>query len=667
MSRLREENRSLLQQLPQSSTQEANTTPHSLTYSGKLRSLTAQNEALQKRLKAATVNNTSLTDKLQQTRSSTTQASTQLHAQVASLNQAMSDMKRHYQREIEVMSSDKDKSLMEQRAEIETLHAEHDHAMAVMQAESKAHTDTITLLQHELATTKAQAILPSVAQGLRKDISAQFHTITDLNKELAATKDEAIDLMEALTQAKTAQTLSEQTSTQLKADIQSLTDQLETSQHNWQDAQNQTQALQTQIQQLMLPPPPIQMPSQVVDVPSATTPSQVQSLREELTSLSLQASTQLAPLPPQSLDDQVLCPVVPTPTPVSSPTTEEPYMGSWAETADREAHLPPREIPPTYQLPLPPPSPETEPSRATTTQEVTPLHQNIPSTTSTTGAQRSTSSLEPVPPVKATKRSAPDKINDYNWSPPAEVHLLHNKPPTKPWAYFIGDSMYKYVNFSGIISGGQISRKFHPHTEAVAWELNSLSALISRYSHRIPDGPGLDLIVISVGTNDAARLQCFGGIRNQIDLDHLIHMRIADWPWQIVEMLDGAVACLDQHGKVYVLLPVGTPHHLLHFPFKTIGAKLTLIFYNTHCILCYIYITYHFLLMLIPFNWCHVYMYCDKGNKHFLNGKRHTFVTIPLLKLKHLDMSMQFTRTFIKHLKLNIKDICKAYIYMIIL
>ena len=238
LSRLREENRSLLQQLPQSSTQEANTTPHSLTYSGKLRSLTAQNEALQKRLKAATVNNTSLTDKLQQTRSSTTKASTQLHAQVASLNQAMSDMKRHYQREIEVMSSDKDKSLMEQRAEIETLHAEHDHAMAVMQAESKAHTDTITLLQHELATTKAQAILPSVAQGLRNDISAQFHTITDLNKELAATKDEAIDLMEALTQAKTAQTLSEQTSTKLKADIQSLTDQLETSQHNWQDAQN---------------------------------------------------------------------------------------------------------------------------------------------------------------------------------------------------------------------------------------------------------------------------------------------------------------------------------------------------------------------------------------------------------------------------------------------
>ena len=253
MSQLREENRSLLQQLPQSSTQEADTTPHSLTYSGKLRSLTAQNEALQKRLKAATVTNTSLTDKLQQTRSS----STKLHAQVASLNQAMADMKLHYQREIEVMSSDKDKSLMEQRAEIETLHAEHDHAMAVMQAESKAHTDTITLLQHELATTKAQAILPSVAQGLRKDISAQFHTITDLNKELAATKDEAVDLMEALTQAKTAQTLSEQTSTKLRADIQSLTDQLETSQHDRQDAQNQTQALQAQIQQLMLPPPPL--------------------------------------------------------------------------------------------------------------------------------------------------------------------------------------------------------------------------------------------------------------------------------------------------------------------------------------------------------------------------------------------------------------------------
>ena len=146
------------------------------------------------------------------------------------------------------------------------------------------------------------------------------------------------------------------------------------------------------------------MPSQVVEVPSATTPSQVQSLREELTSLSLKASTQMAPLPPQSLEDQVLCPwesppgpsrtvspVEPTQTPVSSPTMDEPYMGSWAETADREAHLPLREIPPTDQLPLPPPSSETEPSRATTTQEVTPLHQNIPSATSTTGAQRSPS------------------------------------------------------------------------------------------------------------------------------------------------------------------------------------------------------------------------------------------------------------------------------------
>ena len=26
--------------------------------------------------------------------------------------------------------------------------------------------------------------------------------------------------------------------------------------------------------------------------------------------------------------------------------------------------------------------------------------------------------------------------------------------------------------------------------------------------------------------------------------------------------------------------------------------------------------------MLIPSNWCHVYMYCDKGNKHLLNCKR---------------------------------------------
>ena len=264
--------------------------------------------------------------------------------------------------------------------------------------------------------------------------------------------------------------------------------------------------------------------------------------------MSLQTQPKLAPQPSQSPGDQDLCPwesppgpsratspippVDDAPSPASSPTDDESYIESWAETTDWEAHLPLQDIPPTDQRPLPP-QPAVAPTRATTTQEVSPLHQDNQPSIPTTGAQRSPSptpstSLEPVPPVKATRRSALDKINDYNWSPPAEVNFLHNKPPTKPWAYFIGDSMYKHVNFSGSISGGQISRKFHPHTEAVAWELNSLATLISRYSHRIPDGPGLDLIVISVGTNDSARLQCFGGIRNQIDLDHLIHMAPTD-------------------------------------------------------------------------------------------------------------------------------------------
>ena len=118
--------------------------------------------------------------------------------------------------------------------------------------------------------------------------------------------------------------------------------------------------------------------------------------------------------------------------------------------------------------------------------------------------------------------------------------------------------MFKNVNLAGIVSRSQISRKFHPHTELVAWELNSLAAVIPRYGHKIPDGPGLNMILISVGTNDAARLQRLGGIRNQIDLDHLIHIGIAEWPRQIVEMLDGATTCLDQFGKAYVILPIGT-------------------------------------------------------------------------------------------------------------
>ena len=280
---------------------------------------------------------------------------------------------------------------MEQRAEIETLHAEHDHATVVMQAESKSHMDTITLLQQELATTKAHAILPSVAQGLRQDISDHFHTITTLNKELAATKAEADGLMEALTQAKTDQTLSEQSSAKLRSDIRSLTDQLDQSQHDRHEAQRNVQDLQAQLQQLTPPPPHTRMPSQAAGLPSTNTPSQVQSLREELTSLTLQTQPHSAPLPSQSPGDQALCPWESPPgpsrttsplspvefaqTPVSSPTDDEPYIESWAETTNREAHLPLQEIPPTDQLPLPPQS-AAAPTRATTTQEVSPLHQH---------------------------------------------------------------------------------------------------------------------------------------------------------------------------------------------------------------------------------------------------------------------------------------------------
>ena len=215
------------------------------------------------------------------------------------------------------------------------------------------------------------------------------------------------------------------------------------------------------------------------------------------------------------------------------------------------------EIPATDQLPLPPaqgsPSPthgslqHTEHGLEDPIQPVTPQH-TAAQRTSPSSPCSSTTSNELVPRVRATHGSSPNQANDYAWSPPEHLYLLHNKPPTKPWAYFIGDSMFKNVSLAGIVSGCQISRKFHPHTESVSWELNNLAAIIPRYSRKLPDGPGLDMIFISVGTNDAARLQRFRGIRNQTDLDHLIHIRIAEWPRQIVELLDGATACLDQFG-----------------------------------------------------------------------------------------------------------------------
>ena len=218
ISRLREENRSLTYQLSQVPTDHTSTT-ESPSYSGQLRSLTAQRDAVQKRLKAAMATNTHITSQLQQCQSqpsaATTQPASHLHDQVVSLNQTIAALKNQHQTAMDSMVSDKNQSLMELRLEIETLHAEHSHDTAVTQNELQAKTGEIRPLKQDLAVCKAkgskdlqeaklahkadrtrlsEAILPSVVQDLRTDISTQFATISQLTHKLSAAKAEAGDL-----------------------------------------------------------------------------------------------------------------------------------------------------------------------------------------------------------------------------------------------------------------------------------------------------------------------------------------------------------------------------------------------------------------------------------------------------------------------------------------
>ena len=160
--------------------------------------------------------------------------------------------------------------------------------------------------------------------------------------------------------------------------------------------------------------------------------------------------------------------------------------------------------------------------------------------------------------TQTTKSSS--TANDYIWNPPSEVYELKNKPPETPWAYFIGDSMFKYINPASIVSGGMISRKFHPHAEAVAWELNHLAPQLPKYNKYSDDGPGLDILIISVGTNDVNRVQKMGGIAPHVDADKLMQSRIAQWPNHIIDLYKRATACLDKYCKAFVILPIGTNH-----------------------------------------------------------------------------------------------------------
>ena len=214
---------------------------------------------------------------------------------------------------------------------------------------------------------------------------------------------------------------------------------------------------------------------------------------------------------------------------------------SWADSSEQEALDPPAYIPPTDQLPLP-------------SALEAPQAQAM-------GASSSSSSdisNGPAPPrVHARRTRSPEMANNYNWFPPANPCYMKPKFSEKPWALFLGDSMFQKMDMANIVSGSSNSRQFHPHTEAVAWECETLAPTLAGYNQPSTEGVGIDIIILSVGTNDAARIQKFGGIQPGIDLDRLVHIRIEQWPAQIMDMYHGLMSCLDQYGKVLFLLPIG--------------------------------------------------------------------------------------------------------------
>ena len=208
-------------------------------------------------------------------------------------------------------------------------------------------------------------------------------------------------------------------------------------------------------------------------------------------------------------------------------------------------------------------------NKPVTSQEL-PVSTTVPKTTasptapksiqSTATSSQGSSVADPKETSVPTQRGkSPSTVNDYIWSPPSEVYKLKNKPPETPWAYFIGD-MFKFINPASIVSGGMISKKFHPHAEAVAWELNHLAPQLPKYNKYSDDGPGLDILIISVGTNDVSRVQKMGGIAPHVDTDKLVQSRISQWPNHIIDLYKGATACLDTYGKAFVILPIGTNH-----------------------------------------------------------------------------------------------------------
>ena len=260
---------------------------------------------------------------------------------------------------------------------------------------------------------------------------------------------------------------------------------------------------------------------------------------------------------------------------------------SWADNCDREEASPPEPIPPTPLLPLA--TVELVPNTVNRSVEsafptslvtatsiissstISTSSRAVPSNTAPPTPQETSTHLGPVsitpltelanasvaPPLASPQEGPFNPRNDYNWVPTAPASRLRPKTHDKPWTLFIGDSLLRPVNTSGVISGGQNNKQFQSHMQAVAWDLQDLALRMPGYTQNPADGIGLDSIIISVGTNDVARLQKFGGIASHVDRDHLVRLRVEQWEVQFKDMMEAAMACLDQFGTIYLILPIG--------------------------------------------------------------------------------------------------------------
>ena len=205
----------------------------------------------------------------------------------------------------------------------------------------------------------------------------------------------------------------------------------------------------------------------------------------------------------------------PSPVPEASSLEWLPILAStesWADNCDREAASPPSTIPPTLLLPLAnvdlAPSTSAMPVAASAfTPSLVTATSIISSSTITTSSRAVPTSLAPSDPVTVTppQEEASSSVapplaspqagpfnprNDYNWVPTAPASCLKPKAHDKPWTLFIGDSLLRHVNTSGVISGGQNNKQFQPHMQAVAWDLQDLAGVHSKPSRW--DRPGYD-------------------------------------------------------------------------------------------------------------------------------------------------------------------------------